>query len=210
MRKIQFWAIAPISLLATFSSNPLMASPVSQSNQIVSNNNSPIISAEFPQRKSIVLPVANAILAQESPEPSPSPSASPESNPSTSPSSLILEKNGELSPTNSSVLEMDGSFFDKYNFEGTQGQTVTITLESADFDTYLAVFDAKGNLVQEADDLGESCDYQDEKSKKDQIGKGFCNSMMSITLPVSGTYEVLVNGREKSDLGKYTLTIKNN
>ncbi|OCR02048.1 peptidase [Oscillatoriales cyanobacterium USR001] len=213
MRKIQFFAIAPISLLATFSPNPSIASPMSQSNQVVSNSSSSLISTEFPHRKPIVLSVANTILAQASPEPSPSPSvASPEPkpNPSPSPSILILEKKGELSQKNSSVLDLDGSLFDEYNFKGNQGQMVTITLESSDFDTYLALFDEKGNLLEEADDLGESCDYQDDKDKKEQIAKGFCNSVMTITLPASGNYKLLVNGRDKTDMGKYTLTIKGN
>jgi len=222
MRTIQFWAIAPISLLATLSSNPLMAAPVSQSHQIVSNSNSPLISLEFSQRQSIFSPVANQILAQESAEPSPSPSESADlesspspspslpSSPSPSPTTLILEKNGELSKTNSSVLEIDGSLFDKYSFEGTQGQRVTIRLESRNFDTYLALFDEQGKLLGEADDMAESCDYKDEKSKKEQLDKGLCNSMLTITLPASGNYQVIVNGRDKIDTGKYTLTIKSN
>lgn len=214
MRTIQFWAIAPISLLATLSSNPLMAAPVWQSHQIVSNSNSPLISLEFSQKPSIVSPVANRILAQASAEPSPSPSESTNSesspSPSPSPTTLILEKNGELSKTNSSVLEIDGSLFDKYSFEGTQGQRVTITLESRNFDTYLALFDEQGKLLAEADDIAESCDYKDEKSKKEQLDQGLCNSMMTITLPASGNYQVIVNGRDKIDTGKYTLTIKSN
>jgi hypothetical protein len=222
MRTIQFWAIAPISLLATLSSNPLMAAPVGQSHQIVSNSNSPLISLEFSQRQSIVSPVANQILAQASAEPSPSPSESADSksspspspslpsSPSPSPTTLILEKNGELSKTNSSVLEIDGSLFDKYSFEGTQGQRVTIRLESRNFDTYLALFDEQGKLLAEADDMAESCDYKDEKSKKEQLDKGLCNSMLTITLPASGNYQVIVNGRDKIDTGKYTLTIKSN
>jgi hypothetical protein len=210
MRKIQSWAIAPISLLATFSTSPLMASPISQSHQIVSNSNSPLISAEFTQRKAIILSVANGIVAQASPEHSPSPSALPEVKPSPSPATVILEKNGELSKTNSSVLELDGSLFDQYTFAGTQGKTVTIMLESRDFDTYLALFDEQGKLLAEADDLGETCDYKDEKSKKEQIGKGLCNSTLTITLPTNGSYQVIVNGREKIDTGKYTLTIKSN
>jgi Bacterial pre-peptidase C-terminal domain len=222
MRTIQFWAIAPISLLATLSSNPLMAAPVWQSHQIVSNSNSPLISLEFYQRQSIVSPVANQILAQASAQPSPSPSESADSesspspspslpsSPSPSPTTLILEKNGELSKTNSSVLEVDGSLFDKYSFEGTQGKTVTITLESRNFDTYLALFDEQGKLLGEADDMAETCDYKDEKSKKEQLDKGLCNSMLTITLPASGNYQVIVNGRDKIDTGKYTLTIKSN
>jgi hypothetical protein len=224
MRTIQFWAIAPISLLATLSSNPLMAAPVSQSHQIVSNSNSPLISPGFSPKQSIVSPVDNGILAQESPEPDPSPSESPDSelfppsspspspssSPSPSPTTLILEKNGELSKTNSSVLEIDGSLFDKYSFEGTQGQRVTITLESRNFDTYLALFDEQGKLLGEADDMADSCDYKDEKSKKEQIDKGLCNSMLTITLPANGNYQVIVNGRDKIDTGKYTLTIKSN
>lgn len=229
MRQVRFWAIAPVSLLAAFSGNPLIAAPVSPSSQVVGSTSSSFISAEFPQRKSVLS--ANSVLAQESPQPSPSPSVSPSPrplppsprplppsprplppspSPSESPSSVILEKDGELSPTNSSVLEIDGSLFDQYSFDGRQGQNVTIKVESPDFDTYLALFDSTGKLIEEADDMGDSCNYQDETTKKDFISKGFCNSMLSITLPATGNYKVIVNGRDKTDRGKYTLTIRNN
>lgn len=224
MRQVRFWAIAPVSLLAAFSGNPVIAAPVSQSSQVVGNTSSSLVSAEFPQRKSVLLSAANSVLAQASPEPSPSPSVSPSPrplppsprplppspSPSASPSSVILEKDGELSPTNSSVLEIDGSLFDQYSFDGRQGQNVTITLESPDFDTYLALFDSTGKLIEEADDMGDSCNYQDETTKKDFISKGLCNSRLSITLPATGNYKVIVNGRDKTDRGKYTLTIRNN
>lgn len=222
MRQVRFWAV-PFSLLAAFTGSAVIATPVSQSDRVVGNSNSALISAVFPLSKSVVLS-ANSVLAQESPEPSPSPSVSPSPRPlppsprplppspkpSGMPSSLLLEKNGELSPTNSSVLDMDGSLFDQYSFEGRQGQKVTITVESRDFDTYLALFDSANKLLGEADDLGESCNYQDEKSKQDFISKGFCNSMLSVTLPASGSYQVIVNGRDQSDRGKYTLTVRNN
>jgi len=229
MRQVRFWA-APFSLLAAFSASTVIATPVSQSRNVVSSNKSALISTQLPLSKSVFLS-ANSVLAQATPEPSPSPSVSPSPrplppsprplppsprplppspSPSGTPSSLLLEKNGELSPTNSSVLEIDGSLFDQYSFEGRQGQKVTITVESSDFDTYLALFDSTNKLLGEADDMGESCNYEDEKSKKDFISKGFCNSTLSITLPASGSYKVIVNGRDKSDRGKYTLTVRNN
>ncbi|HLO49826.1 MAG TPA: PPC domain-containing protein [Kamptonema sp.] len=218
MRQVRF-LVAPFSLLAAFSGSAVIATPVSQSSHVVGSTSSALISAAFPLSKSVFLS-ANSVLAQANPEPSPSPSPSvspsprpltPSPTPSVSPttSSLLLEKNGELSPTNSSVLEMDGSLFDQYSFEGRQGQKVTITVESLDFDTYLALFDSAGKLLGEADDMGESCNYQDEKSKKDFISKGLCNSTLSITLPASGNYKVIVNGRDKTDRGKYTLTVRN-
>lgn len=158
--------------------------------------------------------------AKESPQSSPSPSNTPSDIPKSSPtvkpsststptsSKIILQKNAELTPSKSSVLPADKSLYDQYKFEGNAGNEISISVESKEFDTYVAIFDEKTKkLLKEADDVG-NCEYENDTQKKEFIAKGFCNSQMTITLPDTTTYLVIVNGREASDRGKYTLTIK--
>lgn len=189
MRQVsRFWAIAPIALLVTFWAKPTVSSPVSDAVG-VSNSKTSTLIVKSP-----------AVLAQESPKPSPSPQQSPQQSPTPSPipaaesSKVILEQKGELSPAKSSVLPSDSSLFDEYTFEGTQGQKVVVTLESTDFDTYLAIFNSQGDL------LGENDDATQQNS----------NSELTVTLSANGRYRVIVNAFEPppKGRGKYSLTVR--
>ena len=90
------------------------------------------------------------------------------------------------------MLPNDNSFFDLHSFEGRAGQTVTITLESDEFDTYLVLLDAQGGAIEQNDDARE----------------GNTNSMLRVTLPSSGTYRVVVNSYDNTGNGRYTLTVR--
>ncbi len=90
------------------------------------------------------------------------------------------------------ILPTDGSFYDEYSFEGRENQEVTITLESLDFDTYLAIFTPENKLLQEHDDISQ------ENS----------NSEMKITLQKAGTYRIIVNSYHNNGQGKYTLKVR--
>ncbi|PSB49396.1 peptidase [filamentous cyanobacterium Phorm 6] len=189
MRQVsRFWAIAPIALLATFWAKPTVSSPVSDAVR-VSNSRSSTLILKSP-----------AVLAQESPKPSPSPQQSPTQSPTpapiptTGPSKVILEQKGELSPAKSSVLPSDSSLFDEYTFEGTQGQKVIVTVESTEFDTYVAILNSQGELV------GENDDATQQNS----------NSELTVTLSASGRYRVIVNALEPppKGKGKYSLTVR--
>ncbi|PSB23442.1 peptidase [filamentous cyanobacterium Phorm 46] len=189
MRQVsRFWAIAPIALLATFWAKPTVSSPVSDAVR-VSNSRSSTLILKSP-----------AVLAQESPKPSPSPQQSPTQSPTpapiptTGPSKVILEQKGELSPAKSSVLPSDSSLFDEYTFEGTQGQKVIVTVESTEFDTYVAILNSQGELV------GENDDATQQNS----------NSELTVTLSASGRYCVIVNALEPppKGKGKYSLTVR--
>lgn len=105
--------------------------------------------------------------------------------------SLILQEQGSLGP-GSNVLSSDNSYYEQYSFVGQAGQSVLITLESEDFDTYLAIFDADGKLLAENDD----------------INQNNSNSQISVTLPRSGRYRVIVNTYDREGRGRYTLTIR--
>ncbi|MGB3262930.1 MAG: pre-peptidase C-terminal domain-containing protein [Microcoleus sp.] len=195
MRKVRFWAIAPIAVLATFPGKPTLSVPVSNSGGIA-NSISTVISAEFPQNSPDVTPTNKAVLAQASPNPSPTQSPTAESGPSpdAGSSKLILEQKGELSPAKSSVLPSDSSLYDEYTFEGTQGQKVVVTVESTEFDTYLAIFNSQGELVAENDDATQQNS----------------NSELTVTLSASGRYRVIVNAYDPppKGRGKYSLTVR--
>jgi hypothetical protein len=200
MRQVRFWAIAPIALVATFSGKPAIS--LSLSNSGVANSSSTLISAEFPQNLTDAKPADKAVLAQASPNPSPSPQSSPTQSPTVEPppspdggsSKVILEQNGELTPAKSSVLPSDSSLYDEYTFEGTQGQKVLITVESTEFDTYLAIFNSQGEL------LGENDDATQQNS----------NSEISVTLSANGRYRVIVNAYDPppKGRGKYSLRVR--
>ena len=201
MRQVRFWAIAPIALVATFSAKPTLSLSVSNSGG-VANSSSTLISAEFPQNLTDANPAGLAVLAQASPNPLPSPQLSPTQTPTVQPppssdagsSKVILEQNGELTPAKSSVLPSDSSLYDEYTFEGTQGQKVVVTVESTEFDTYLAIFNSQGELLAENDDVTQQNS----------------NSELSVTLSASGRYRVIVNAYEPppKGRGKYSLTVR--
>ncbi|WP_332973782.1 MULTISPECIES: PPC domain-containing protein [unclassified Microcoleus] len=88
------------------------------------------------------------------------------------PNSQRLITNSSLIPGKSSALPSNGSLFEQHTFRGRAGQSVTITVESSDFDTYVAIFDPQGKLLAENDD----------------ISKSNSNSAVTLTLPASGTH----------------------
>ncbi|MEG5057065.1 pre-peptidase C-terminal domain-containing protein [Microcoleus sp. A2-C5] len=205
MGQIRFWAIAPMALLAIFSGKATLSVPVSNSGG-VTNSSSTIVSAEFPQNSDDASHTDKAVLAQASPNPSPDPSPDPKPSPTQAPnvqpspspaggsSKVILEQKGELTTTKSSVLPSDSSLYDEYTFEGTQGQKVVVTVESSEFDTYLAILNSQGEL------LGENDDVTQQNS----------NSELTVTLSASGRYRVVVNAYDPppKGKGKYNLTIR--
>jgi hypothetical protein len=201
MCQVRFWAIAPIALVATFSAKPTLSLSVSNSGG-VANSRSTLISAEIPQNLTDANPAGLAVLAQASRKPSPSPQSSPTQiqtvepgpSPDAGSSKVILEQKGELTPAKSSVLALDSTLYDEYTFEGTHGQTVVITVESTDFDTYLAIFNSQSEV------LGENDDVTLQNS----------NSELTVTLSASGRYRVMVNASEPlpKGRGKYSLTVR--
>ncbi|MEG4405637.1 pre-peptidase C-terminal domain-containing protein [Microcoleus sp. MON2_D5] len=201
MRQVRFWAIAPIALLATFSGKPTVSLPVSNLGG-VANSSSTLLSAKLPQNLTDAKPAEKAVLAQASPNPSPSPQSSPTQSPTVEPrsspdagsSKVILEQNGELTPAKSSVLPSDSSLYDEYTFEGTQGQKVVVSVESTDFDTYLAIFNSQGELLAENDDATQQNS----------------NSELTVTLSANGRYRVIVNAYDPppKGRGKYSLTVR--
>jgi serine protease Do len=102
----------------------------------------------------------------------------------------ILQTEGLLN--NSSPTLQDGSFYQEHSFQGNAGQTVTISLESNEFDTYLILLGPNDQLLAENDDASSNTR----------------NSTLTITLPIAGTYRVIANAYEPSGQGRYWLTVR--
>ncbi|MGD1905420.1 MAG: tetratricopeptide repeat protein, partial [Leptolyngbyaceae cyanobacterium] len=102
---------------------------------------------------------------------------------------VLLQTSGSLE-SGDSILN-DGSLYDVHPFEGEAGQTVTIQLESSEFDTYLILTDAEGQALVENDD----------------VSSGNFNSALTYTLPSSGTYNAIANSYDASGRGSYQITV---
>ena len=109
----------------------------------------------------------------------------------TQPSRAILQEQGAL-VAGGPVLPSDKSLYREYTFEGRSGQSVIISLESTDFDAYVAIFGPNDKLLAENDDASDSTK----------------NAFLSITLPATGRYRVVVNAYDASGRGRYALTIR--
>lgn len=83
-----------------------------------------------------------------------------------------------------------GEFVHLYTFDGTSGELVVIDLRSSEFDPYLILRKPDGS--QEEND-----DHEGNASR----------SLLSLTLPLTGTYEVLVTSYRPGETGAYALEI---
>lgn len=99
---------------------------------------------------------------------------------------------GDLA-TGDQVLD-DGSLYDEYEIEAQAGQTLVITMRSGDFDAYLSLRDASGEVVESNDD-GES------------LG-GSTDAQIVFKVERSGRYRVYANSLGDGETGRYTLTLE--
>ena len=189
MHQTRFWAIAPFCLL-TILGKPLLF-PVFPIHQAVANSS---YIDKSSTKSEILAQDTSSPEAEATPllETTPTPEASPipENTPSTQEQEVILQEKGTLSDGDL-VLPSDESVYDEYTFEGSAGQVITVTLESPDFDTYLAVFSPTDELLGEHDD----------------INKKNTNSELTITLEITGKYRVIVNSYDKTGRGEYNLQV---
>lgn len=91
----------------------------------------------------------------------------------------FIEEAGTITPAEAS-----------YTFEGSEGQAVTITLDSEDFDPVLSLFDSEGNEIATNDDFG-----------------GTLNSAIILNLPADGTYTVIARSFSGRG-GDYSVTVR--
>ncbi|MBE9043831.1 pre-peptidase C-terminal domain-containing protein [Pleurocapsales cyanobacterium LEGE 10410] len=90
------------------------------------------------------------------------------------------------------IIEEDGSFYDSYPIQGQAGDSITVALESEQFDAFVAIVDSKGNIVEQNDDISE------ENS----------NSQIQLIIPEDGIYNVIVNAYDEGGQGEYVLTVR--
>ena len=91
----------------------------------------------------------------------------------------FLENSGTITPAEAS-----------YTFDGNEGQAVTITLDSDDFDPVLSLFDSVGNEIATNDDFG-----------------GTLNSAIILTLPADDTYTVIARSYSGQG-GDYSVKVR--
>jgi serine protease Do len=113
--------------------------------------------------------------------------AAPPSN-----SAIILDERGRLDGAGAQILQVDGSYYQEHTFTGSSGQTVTISMESSEFDTYLILFGPNDELIAENDDAS----FQT------------LNSEITVTLPRSGQYTIYANSYDNTGRGMYRLTVR--
>ena len=94
---------------------------------------------------------------------------------------------GALTPT-SPVLEDNGSYYAPHTFDGRADEILTIDLISDEFDAYLILQSPTGEMIAQDDD-----------------GAGGTNARIVMTLPITGSYTLLVNSYEPGETGAYRL-----
>ncbi|HYR06415.1 MAG TPA: PPC domain-containing protein [Longimicrobium sp.] len=86
----------------------------------------------------------------------------------------------------------DSSYYDTYSYQGRQGERLTVRMTSSAFDTYLSI----GQVVDGR--------YREVANNDDGDGT---NSVMEVTLPTAGTYQIRANSFLKGQTGAYTLAV---
>lgn len=108
-------------------------------------------------------------------------------------------KQGELS--DSDDVNDTGARADAYAFTATAGQRIDATLNSDEFDTYLELFNAAGESLNQDDDGGEggiSLEGNDDANT---------NSRLISTIKDAGTYTLQVRAVGEGQTGSYTLKL---
>ncbi len=86
----------------------------------------------------------------------------------------------------------DGSPYRAYSFQGRAGQSMTITLESPDFDPYLILVAPNGQKIAENNDTSQNNP----------------TAVLRGRLSRDGVYRVIVNAANSGGKGRYVLTIR--
>ncbi len=100
--------------------------------------------------------------------------------------SLPFYRNGSF--TSSSSLTSDGTYKDTYCFYGTAGQTISVSMDSSNFDAYLIILDSYAKRVATDDDSGSGT-----------------NAYLEYTLPSTGEYSIVASQFRKST-GSYSIS----
>ncbi|MFM7323430.1 MAG: tetratricopeptide repeat protein, partial [Nodosilinea sp.] len=112
--------------------------------------------------------------------------------PAPPPGDTLLDSAGQLEEGDT-TLE-DGSLYDLYTVTGQAGQTLAITLESLDLNTFLIVNDGQGNELARNNDI--------------DTAAGNYHSFAVVTLPQGGEVRIVVKGFKVSARGRYRLRVQ--
>ena len=115
--------------------------------------------------------------------------ASPVPTPTLMPISVGQTVSGTLISGDRSSVGCSGCFADLYEFSIGSSQDLVLTLDSTDFDAFLAVLDSGGAVVATDDD-----------------GGGGLNSRISSTF-AAGTYQIEATTHSPGEQGAYTLSL---
>ncbi|WP_204140067.1 CHAT domain-containing tetratricopeptide repeat protein [Halomicronema sp. CCY15110] len=96
---------------------------------------------------------------------------------------------GQLDET-SNILE-DGNYFNLHTFEGRAGENLTFELNSEDFDAHLLLLDPSGEILAEDSDAGE-----------------LTNAVLTVELPTTASYTIVVGTDSRRETGEYTLVLR--
>lgn len=83
-----------------------------------------------------------------------------------------------------------GEFIDIYEVQGRAGQSLSVTMSSGDFDTYLMIR-GPGDFSEDNDDSGEDG----------------TNSALDVRLPADGLYRITATSYEPGESGRYSLSL---
>lgn len=93
------------------------------------------------------------------------------------------------------LLRSDSTYAQAWTIQGRTGQTITVDLESDEFDAYMFL---RGPGIAGA---GRDRSFQDDD------GGGNCNARLTVTFPEDGAYEIDVNTAEHYATGSFTLSV---
>lgn len=85
----------------------------------------------------------------------------------------------------------DGTGYDVWEFSGSAGETVTLTMHSDALDSFLVLIDPLDRPIAQNDDRAAATS----------------DAAITITLPSSGTYSVIANTVSSGATGAYTLSL---
>ena len=112
--------------------------------------------------------------------------------PAPPPGDTLLDSAGRLEEGD--TTREDGSLYDIYTVTGEAGQTLAITLESLDFNTFLIVSDGQGNELARNDDIDTAVSNY--------------HSFAVVTLPQGGDVRIVVKGKAVIARGRYRLRVQ--
>lgn len=87
--------------------------------------------------------------------------------------------------------DLNSSVGDRWTFEGTNGDLISITLNSTDFDPFLELIGIDGEVLTSDDDSG----------------NGLNARISRFALPSTGTYSIVARGFSDTERGAYTLSL---